>query len=105
MLATYQKVNLPAIVQEHFNIVMSTKDGRHGLAYGFWLNRVFVYYNVECGKGMAGSVKQAFNLIALEDNEYIPKRGNGKSRSLVSEQLDAQRSLKDEVNILTALVT
>lgn len=74
ILSKYNKVNLPAIVIEHIHTVMTAKDGKHGLAYDFWLNRVFEYFSVVCGKGKAGSVKQMFNITTLEDNECSRKR-------------------------------
>lgn len=37
----YKKVNLPTIIIENMNTVVNAKTGRHGLPYGFWLNRVF----------------------------------------------------------------
>lgn len=57
MLSTYQKVNLPAIVIEYFNTIMTSNDGKHGLTYYFWLNRAVDYFNVECDKAKAGSMK------------------------------------------------
>lgn len=54
VFSKYHKVNLPTIFIEHFNIIMTTKDGRQGLAYGFWINRGSAYFNVECCKGKAG---------------------------------------------------
>lgn len=41
VLSKFQKVNISAIMIEHLNRVMTAKDGKHGLAYGFWLNRIF----------------------------------------------------------------
>lgn len=72
ILSKYPKVNLLAIVMEHINIVVVEKEGKHGLAYGFWLKRVFSYFNVKCSKDKDGSSKQIFNIMTLEDNDCIP---------------------------------
>lgn len=58
VVSKYKKVNLPAIVVEHMNIVMNTKDGKHGLAYEFWLNKIFAYFSVVYGKWKTSSIKQ-----------------------------------------------
>lgn len=56
VLAKYQKVNLLAIMIEHTNTVMTTKDGKYSLAYRFCLNKVFAYFNIDCGQGKVGPV-------------------------------------------------
>lgn len=56
-LSKFQKVNLFVIVIEQINTVTTTNYGKHRLAYGFWLNRIFAYFNVECGSGNVSSIK------------------------------------------------
>lgn len=102
VLSKYKKV--PVIVIEHLNIVMTAKDEKHGLAYGFWLNRVFSYFNVVYGKGKVDSVKQMFNITTLEYNECFPRRGRGKSKSIVFELIDVQKGLREELDIISAMV-
>lgn len=41
--------------------MITARDGRHELTYGYILNKVFDYYKVECGKGNVGNVKQSFS--------------------------------------------
>lgn len=74
ILSKYKKVNFPAIMIEHMHIVMTTKDGKNGLAYVFWLNRVLEYFSMVCRKGKAALVKKIFNITTFEDNECVPKR-------------------------------
>lgn len=69
-------------------MVMTIKGGRQGLAYGFWLNKVFAYFNVEHRKGKDGSIKHIFNITTLEYNECIPKREGRKFKCIVSELID-----------------
>lgn len=97
-------MNLLVIVIEHFNTIMTSKDGKHGLAYSFWLNKIFAYFNIECGKGKTGFVKQIFNITTLEKNECIPRKRNRKSKIFVCELIDVQKNLQDEVDTLTAMV-
>lgn len=57
---------------------------------------MFAYFNVKCGKGKDSSVKKVFNITTLEDNECIPRRSGGKSKSLESELMHEQKRLKKE---------
>lgn len=66
------------------NKVMIDKDGKHGLAYDFCLNKIFMYFNIERGPGKAGSVNLVSNVTTLEDNECIPRRSGAKSKSIVA---------------------
>jgi len=45
-LDKYKAINLSCVMLEHMNRVMTAKDGCHGMAYGYLLNRVFNYFNV-----------------------------------------------------------
>lgn len=104
MLFNYKKINLPAIVIEYISTVINAKAGRHGLPYGFWLNMVFSYFNIECGKVQADSVKQVLNISTIEENKSILKLSDKKSKSLVSDLMDEQKWLKKKREILTALL-
>lgn len=50
MLAKFKKVHLPALIIEYMRTVITAKDGKHGLAYGFWLNRILDYVNMVYGQ-------------------------------------------------------
>lgn len=45
-----------------------------------------------------------FNLTTLEENNCIPKRGSKKPKSFVSDLIDMQKGLRDEVAVLIATV-
>lgn len=64
----------------------------------------FDYFSMVCEKRKVGSNNQMFNMTTLEDNEYVPIRGGRKSKSLVSELVKVQKSLKKEVKSLTIVV-
>lgn len=102
-LPKFQKRNLLVIVIEHMNTVMMSRDGKHSLAYEFWLNRVFAYFNIECGHGKAGSVKQMFDITALEDNECIFRSGGGKSKSTITDLIDIQTRSREKLDEMATL--
>lgn len=87
------------------NKVKKVKDGKHGLAYGFWLTKIFSYFNMECGPGKVGSVKQMFNVTTLEDNKYIPKKRGTKSKLIVSDLIEVQTKLRKELDDMDTLVS
>lgn len=56
-LSKFKRVNLFVVIIKHLHKVMTSKDGKHGFAYGFWLNRVFAYFGIQYGPGKDGPVK------------------------------------------------
>lgn len=44
------------------------------------------------------------NMTTLEDNECVPRRGGGKSKSLVSELMDVPKSLKEDIKSMIAMI-
>lgn len=84
-LSTFQTINLAGVMIEHMHKIMNIKDSKHGLAYGFLLNKVFEFFKVKCGQGTAGSKKQMFSLTTLEECECVSRRGGVKGQSLVSD--------------------
>lgn len=42
---------------EHITKIITIKDGKYGLGYGYVLNRVFDHFRIELGKGVLGTVK------------------------------------------------
>lgn len=88
MLSKFKKICLPTLIIEHMHTMMTSKDRKHGQAYGFWRNGILNHFNMVCGKGKFSSVKQVFNLTTLEDNECVPRRGSGKSKSLFFELVE-----------------
>lgn len=91
MLAKFKKNYLPIVIIEHKHIVMTAKDGKYGLAYGFCLNRILDHFNVVCWKRKLRLVKQEFNLTTLKDNKCVLRRGGGKSKSLVFKLVEIQK--------------
>lgn len=69
MLDMYETINLPGLVLEHMHRIMTGKDGKHGMAYGYFLNKVFEHFNIPLGKGIAGTMKQAFSMSTLIECE------------------------------------
>lgn len=40
-LGKLEEINLPTIMLEHMGQIITTKDGKHGMAYGYLLGKVF----------------------------------------------------------------
>lgn len=105
MLFKYKKVSLPAIAIKHINIVFNANDRRHRTPYGFGLNRVFAYFNIECVKVKADSVKRVFGISTFDKNKRTLRISDGKPNSLVFDLMDEQNRLKKEIHALTALLS
>lgn len=43
-------------------------------------------------------------MTTLEDNECVPRRGGGKSKSLLLELVEAQKNLKEELESITVII-
>lgn len=52
------------------------------------MNRVFAYFNIECGKVKENSVKEVFRILALEESKHRLRMRDGKSKSLVADLMD-----------------
>ncbi|KAH0665459.1 hypothetical protein KY290_027692 [Solanum tuberosum] len=46
-----EEINLPAIMLEHMHRVMTWKNAKHGIPYGYLLNFVFNHFEIPVGKG------------------------------------------------------
>lgn len=101
-LTKFKHIKLPTIMIEHMHKVMTAKDDKHGLAYGFLLNRVFTYFDVECVTRKDRSIKKMFTLSILEENKYIPQRSKVKSNSLVEDIIEVQPRLTGELEEMIA---
>lgn len=69
-LSKFKNISLTDIIIEHILMVMMN-DGRHGLAYGFLLNKVFDLFKVPFGKKFTRSSKQTFTMTMLEECECV----------------------------------
>ncbi|XP_060198413.1 uncharacterized protein LOC132627220 [Lycium barbarum] len=99
-LANFTPVSLPALMIEHMKKVVTVKEGRHGLAYGFFLTKVFEHFEIKVGKVIVGTRKQMFTLGTLEDCECVPKKGGFGRSSTISSLIDAQERATEETNKL-----
>ncbi|KAL3368697.1 hypothetical protein AABB24_009500 [Solanum stoloniferum] len=71
MLDMYETINLPGLMLEHMHRIMTGRDGKHGTAYGYFLNKVFEHFNTPIGKEIAGTMKHAFSMSTLIECECI----------------------------------
>lgn len=92
-LFKFKRVNLSDVIIEHIHKVMTAKDGKSGLAHGFWLSRVFAYFKVPCRPRKVWSVKKIFTVSTLEDNECIASQNGVKSKLVVANLIKVQTRL------------
>ncbi|XP_047264227.1 uncharacterized protein LOC107865420 [Capsicum annuum] len=65
------------------------KKGKHGMPYGYLLNKVFKQYGVDGTKGTAGTAKQMINLTTLVGNECIEGKAGCVSQAGLEEEVKA----------------
>ncbi|KAH0639108.1 hypothetical protein KY290_036402 [Solanum tuberosum] len=94
-----EAINLSAIMLEHMHMVMTWKTAKHGIPYGYILNYVFKHFEVPLGRGVPDTVKQMFSVATLLECECV--EGKAKGRSHVSDLLEQQVSLRQELIDLT----
>lgn len=70
-LSKFKEISLPATIIEHVHKVMMVRDRKHGLAYGYMLNKVFQFLKVPSDNRAEGSSKQMFIMSILEECECI----------------------------------
>ncbi|KAH0738544.1 hypothetical protein KY290_037249 [Solanum tuberosum] len=97
-----EEINLPAIMLEHMHRVMTWKNAKHGIPYGYLLNFVFNHFEVPVGRGVPGTAKQMFTMSTLLECECI--EGPAKGRSQVADVLEQQAILRREVTDLTKIL-
>lgn len=98
-ISKLEVINLLALRMEHITKVLTTREGKHSLAYGYLLNNVFEYFGVKLGRGVPSTIKQAFSQTTLVECE-CNKLKAGTCKSPMSELLDQQETLKNQVEEL-----
>lgn len=51
-LSKLEIINLLVIIIKRVHKLMTVKYGKHRMSYGYFLNKVFDHFKVECVKGM-----------------------------------------------------
>lgn len=70
------------------------------------LNKVFVHFEIKLGRGISGTIKQAFSLTTLVQCECLEGRTRNKAKFQVSDLLDQQKKLKQQVEeMIVAIAT
>lgn len=59
------------MVMEHKHTVIHFKDGNHGLFYGYFLNKMFKNFQVECVRGVICTIKKIFTMNTLIKNKCM----------------------------------
>lgn len=76
--------------------IVHVKEGKQGISYWYFLNRVFSHFKVSYKKDTPKTVKQMFTLNTLIENECI--EGLVRTMSQVSELIVAPEKLSMEVD-------
>lgn len=104
-ISKMDEISLPAIMIEHMIKIRTKRDGRHGLAYGYLLGRIFKEHGIRLEKGIKGTMKKVMPLNTLIECECIDARGGKKEKSQISQLLEGQEQLRHEIEELTVLLT
>lgn len=56
-LSKFELISLPALIIEHMYNIIHEKEGRHGMPYRYFLNKIFDHLVVVCEKVTPGTVK------------------------------------------------
>ncbi|KAH0644771.1 hypothetical protein KY284_032655 [Solanum tuberosum] len=87
---------------EYMHNTISVKDGRHGMGYGYFLTKVFKYFEIPLGLGVIGTVKQNIFMDILVKWECLEERTWTKSK--VSEMVVEQEQVIHELEEMTAIL-
>lgn len=84
MIDTCQKVNLPLLMIKHMTRVITPKKDVHGLAYVFFLTKVFEAKGVPLGEGKKRSRKEMFDRKTPQECDCVQAGPGLKGMSLVT---------------------
>ncbi|KAH0696330.1 hypothetical protein KY290_013695 [Solanum tuberosum] len=101
-LETFEAINLPGIMLEHLHRIMTVKNGKHEIADGYLLNKVFNHFSMPLGRGVLGTIKQTFSMVTLIECECV--EGKIKAKSHVFELFEKQEALKREMEDFTVIL-
>ncbi|WMV18107.1 hypothetical protein MTR67_011492 [Solanum verrucosum] len=63
--------------------VMTCKNAKHGIPYGYLPNYVFNHFKVPLGRGVPGTVKQMFSVVTFLEYECVEGKGPGSLQSVL----------------------
>lgn len=98
-LRIFEVINLPTIMLEHMSKILTIKDGKLDLGYGYFLLKVFQNVGIPLEAGVKGTVKQTFSLSTLVESECV--EGKFVHLRRMPELLDKQEKLNQEVENMT----
>ncbi|KAH0686209.1 hypothetical protein KY289_016976 [Solanum tuberosum] len=99
-----EEINLPAIMLEHMHRVITWKNSKHGIPYGYLLNFVFNHFEILVGKGVPGTTKQMFTVSTLLECECIEGQARGRSQATLRREVtDLTKILNDKEVEITML--
>lgn len=70
-LIKFDLISLSSLIIEHIFKVVHVKKGRHGIPYGYFLNKLFDNFDIIGEKETPVTAKKMFTLNTLIENECI----------------------------------
>ncbi|KAG5580525.1 hypothetical protein H5410_051152 [Solanum commersonii] len=102
-LSKFDLFNLPVLILEHVYKIVVKEKGKHGMAYRYFLTKLFKYLEISLREIIVGTVKQPFSMYTLVECESMEGR---PGQMIKMPQLVVEKSqLKRELEEMTALVT
>lgn len=86
------------------NKVVNEKKGRHVPPYGFFLNKVFEFFQVGLCKEITSSRNHMFTISTLEECELVNEKGGVRSHSVVFDLMTAQERSNKEMDHINSLL-
>lgn len=85
-------------------MVITVPDRKHGISYGYLLNKVFDHFKIDYVEEMAGYIKQTLTLFTLIENGCIKGRVETKSKSPASLLIGQQKRLIADLERMTMVL-
>ena len=101
-LSDIKEINIPAIMLEHMDRVITWKKANCRILYGYLLIWVFQKFEVSLVMGVPGTVKHMFSKSTLRYYECI--EGETPGRLEVGAVLEKQDFIKREVDYLSVFL-
>ncbi|KAH0651609.1 hypothetical protein KY290_032516 [Solanum tuberosum] len=102
-LSKFDLLNLPVFILEHVHKIVVKQKGKLGMAYRYFLTKLFKHLEISLRAGTVGTMKQPFSMYTLVECECMEGRPGQLSKK--SQLVVEKRQLKHELEEMTALVT
>lgn len=87
-LSSFEFISLPALMMEHIYKVVLGKNSKHGMPYGYWLNKMFDHFGIVCENGTPGTVLQMLGMKTLVKTECVKKKSSTNCQREFSKEIE-----------------